>query len=202
MDAGRAASDDCRVVAVPPTRHDAGRSPAARVLVPLLVGAAVSLTLGIYAGIHDPSGRAITTFGFSGVLNMKAWLTTVVAALALVQLASALRIFGKLGSGPAPHWVNVLHRTSGTVAVIVSAPVAFHCLWSLGFSTFDTRTTVHSLLGCTFYGAFVAKLLALKMSRLPGWALPVLGGLVFTAIVGLWLSSALWFFRNVGFPNF
>jgi Family of unknown function (DUF6529) len=201
MDAGPEARDDCRVVALPPTR-DAGRSPAARVLVPLLVGAAVSLTLGIYARAHDPSGRAITTFGFSGVLNMKAWLTTVVAVLALVQLASALRIFGKLGSGPPPHWVNVLHRSSGTVAVIVSAPVAFHCLWSLGFSTFDTRTTVHSLLGCTFYGAFVAKLLALKMSRLPGWALPVLGGLVFTAIVGLWLSSALWFFRNVGFPNF
>jgi Family of unknown function (DUF6529) len=39
-------------------------------------------------------------------------------------------------------------------------------------------------------------------SRLPGWALPVLGGLVFTLVVGLWLSSALWFFRNVGFPNF
>jgi heme/copper-type cytochrome/quinol oxidase subunit 4 len=171
-------------------------------LVVLLVGAAVSLTLGVYGHTHHPSGRAVTTFGFSGVLNMKAWLTTVVAALALVQLASALRIFGHLGSGPTPHWVNVLHRSSGTVAVVVSAPVAFHCLWALGFSTFDTRTLVHSLLGCAFYGAFVAKLLALKTSRLPGWALPVLGGLVFTVIVGLWLTSSLWFFRNVGFPNF
>jgi heme/copper-type cytochrome/quinol oxidase subunit 4 len=164
----------------------------------LLVGAAVSLTLGVYAGTHDPSGRAITTLGFSDVFHMKAWLTTVVAALALVQLASALRIFGHLGRGATPHWVNVAHRTSGTVAVLVSAPVAFSCLWSLGFSTFDTRATVHSLLGCAFYGAFVAKLLALKMSRLPGWALPVLGGLVFCVIVGLWLSSSLWFFRNVG----
>jgi hypothetical protein len=170
--------------------------------VPLLVGAAVSLTLGVYGRVHDPSGRAITTFGFSGVLNMKAWLTTVVAALALVQLASALRIYGRLGRGAAPHWVNVLHRTSGTVAVIVSAPVAFHCLWALGFSTFDTRTTVHSLLGCAFYGAFVAKLLTLKMPRLPGWALPVFGGLVFCLIVGLWLTSALWFFQNVAFPGY
>jgi heme/copper-type cytochrome/quinol oxidase subunit 4 len=167
-------------------------------LVVLLVGAAVSLTLGVYARTHDASGRAITTLGFSDVLHMKAWLSSVVAALALVQLASALRIFGHLGRGATPHWVNLLHRTSGTVAVIVSAPVAFHCLWSLGFSTFDTRTTVHSLLGCAFYGAFVAKLLSLKMSRLPGWALPVLGGLVFCVIVGLWLTSSLWFFRTVG----
>jgi Family of unknown function (DUF6529) len=171
---------------------------ATRVLVPLLVGAAVSLTLGIYARTHHPSGRAITTLGFSDVLHMKAWLTSVVAILALVQLATALRIFGRLGSGRTPHWVNVLHRTSGTAAIVVSAPVAFSCLWSLGFSTLTTRTTAHSLLGCLFYGAFVAKLLALKMRRMPGWALPVLGGLVFSVIIGLWLTSSLWFFRHVG----
>ena len=166
--------------------------------MPLLVGAAVSLTLGVYGNVHNPTGRAITTLGFSDVLHMKAWLTTVVAVLAVVQLLSALRIFGHLGSGRTPHWVNLLHRTSGTVAVVVSAPVAFSCLWSLGFQTLNTRTTVHSLLGCLFYGAFVAKLLALKMPRMPRWALPVLGGLVFSVIVGLWLTSALWFFRNVG----
>ena len=203
MDVGDRASHDCSVVTLPPARHAAaGRGvPAVRVLVPLLAGAAVSLTLGVYARSHEPTHRAITTFGFSDVLHMKAWLTTVVAALALGQLASALRIFGHLGHGPAPRWVNAAHRTSGTAAVITSAPVAFHCLWSLGFSSFDTRTTVHSLLGCAFYGAFVAKLLALKMSRLPGWALPVLGGLVFCVIVGLWLTSSLWFFRAVGFPG-
>jgi Family of unknown function (DUF6529) len=171
---------------------------AARVLVPLLVGAAVSLTLGAYANVHNPTGRAAFTLGFSDVLHMKAWLTTVVAVLALVQLFSALRIFGHLGSGPTPHWVNVLHRTSGTAAVVVSLPVAFSCLWSLGFETSTKRVLLHSLLGCLFYGAFVAKILALKMRRMPGWALPVLGGLVFCVIVGLWLTSSLWFFRNVG----
>jgi hypothetical protein len=36
------------------------------------------------------------------------------------------------------------------------------------------------------------------MPRMPGWALPVLGGSVFTAIVGLWLTSSLWFFRTHG----
>jgi heme/copper-type cytochrome/quinol oxidase subunit 4 len=203
MDAGLPASHHRSVAATAPAGPAGNRAAASgRVLVPLLVGAVVSLTLGVYAREHGPTGRAVTTFGFSGVLNMKAWLTTVVVVLAVVQLVTALRIFGHLGSGRTPQWVRVLHRSSGTVAVVVSAPVAFHCLWSLGFSTFTTRTTVHSLLGCLFYGAFVAKLLSLKMSRLPSWLLPVLGGLVFATIVGLWLSSSLWFFRTVGFPEF
>jgi heme/copper-type cytochrome/quinol oxidase subunit 4 len=172
------------------------------VLVPLLAGAAVAVSLGAYGAVHDPSGETITTLGFSGVLNMKVWLTTGVATLALVQLATALRLFGHLGSGAAPGWVAPVHRASGTLAVLLSLPVAYHCLWSLGFSTYDTRTLVHSLLGCAFYGAFVAKILALKMRRLPGWALPVFGGLTFSVAVALWLTSSLWFFRTVGFPEF
>jgi heme/copper-type cytochrome/quinol oxidase subunit 4 len=165
------------------------------------VGAGVSVALGAYAGTHDPTGRTVAMFGFSSVLSMKAWLTTGAAALALVQLVSALRMYGVLGEGSAPGWTAALHRTSGVVAVLLTVPVAFHCLWSLGFSTFDTRTTVHSLLGCAFYGAFVAKLLSLKMRRLPGWALPFFGGLVFSALVAIWLTSSLWFFRTVGFPE-
>jgi hypothetical protein len=173
-------------------------SPAARILVPLLVGALVSLTLGVYARAHTPTGDPIPTLGFSDVIHMKVWLTSVVALLALVQVATALRIYGRLGKGKTPHWVNIVHRTSGTAAVIVSAPVAFHCLWSFGFETYVTRAWVHSLLGCLFYGAFVAKILALKMPRMPNWALPVLGGTVFTALIALWLTSSLWFFRTHG----
>lgn len=187
---------------VPAGRSAAPTAPGVRIVVPLLVGAAVSVALGAYGGTHDPTGRTVATFGLSSVLSMKAWLTTGAAALALVQLVSALRMYGVLGAGSVPHWVALLHRTSGTVAVLLTVPVAFHCLWSLGFSTFDVRTTVHSLLGCAFYGAFVAKLLALKMRRLPGWALPVFGGLVFTVLMAIWLTSSLWFFRTIGFPEF
>jgi hypothetical protein len=166
--------------------------------VPVLVGLAVAVLLAVYGQVHDPTGRGVVQFGFSSVLTMKAWLTTAAAALALVQLTTALRIFGRIGTGKSPVWVPVLHRVSGVVAVLLTLPVVFHCLWSLGFSTLDARTTAHSLLGCTFYGAFVAKMLALKMRRLPGWALPVFGGLVFAALVALWLTSSLWYFRTVG----
>jgi hypothetical protein len=53
---------------------------------------------------------------------------------------------------------------------------------------------LHSIAGCAFYGAYTAKMLGLRVRGLPGWTLPALGGLVFTALVVLWLTSALWFF--------
>ena len=43
-------------------------------------------------------------------------------------------------------------------------------------------------------------MLGLRMRGLPGWALPVLGGLVFTMFVLVWLTSALWFFSRNGVP--
>jgi hypothetical protein len=168
------------------------------VLVPLLAGAAVAVSLGAYGAVHDPSGETITTLGFSGVLNMKVWLTTGVATLALVQLATALRLFGHLGSGAAPGWVAPVHRASGTLAVLLSLPVAYHCLWSLGFSTYDTRTLVHSLLGCAFYGAFAAKVLVVRLHRYPGWVLPTAGGLLFAVLIAVWYTSAIWFLRLAG----
>jgi hypothetical protein len=171
------------------------------VLVPLLAGAAVAVSLGAYGAVHDPSGETITTLGFSGVLNMKVWLTTGVATLALVQLATALRLFGHLGSGAAPGWVAPVHRASGTLAVLLSLPVAYHCLWSLGFQDTDTRVLLHSLLGCCFYGAFAAKVTIVNSKGLPGLALPVAGGLLFAVLVGVWLTSALWFIDNGGWPD-
>jgi hypothetical protein len=173
-----------------------------RILIPAGLGAIVSVTLGVYSKVHDPTGESIATFGFSGMLNMKAWLTTLAAILAFVQLTSALRLYGKIGSGAASGWVSITHRLSGVLAVLVTLPVAYHCLWSLGFSAVEPRTLVHSLLGCAFYGVFAAKMLTLRVRRLPGWALPLFGGLAFSAVIGIWLSSSLWFFSTVGFPEF
>ena len=113
-------------------------------------------------------------------------------------------MYGKLGGRSAPDWVGPTHRLTGTLALLVTLPVAYHCLWSLGFETDSgsTRRFVHSLLGCVFYGAFTTKVLCVRSSRMPSWALPVVGGLLFVCFVGLWLTSSLWFFNNVGFPSF
>jgi len=172
-----------------------------RVAVPALAGAAVAVALGVYAQAHDPSGETPYKLFFTTTLNFKVWFATLAVLLAGVQLLTALRMYGKLGSGPQPSWLGDLHRLSGTLAFLVSLPVAYHCLWSLGFQSGDTRVLAHSLLGCAFYGAFVAKVLVVRSSGLPGWALPVVGGLTFTVLVGVWLTSSLWFFTTVDFPG-
>lgn len=167
----------------------------------LLIGAAVAVGLGVYAKVHHPALRPLFLVGFSGMLQMKTWLATAVLALVLAQLLTALWMWGRLPAAPAaPRWVPAVHRWTGTVAFVVSIPVALHCLWSLGFETTSARVLVHSLLGCAFYGAYAAKMLGLRLRTAPGWLLPVLGGLVFASIVGVWLSSALWFFTRSGLP--
>ena len=167
----------------------------------LLLGAGVAAALGAYAGLHEPASRPLTTFGFSGVLQMKAWLTSAAAVLLLVQLTTALWMWGRLpGAGRAPAWASVLHRWSGTVAFVLTLPVAFHCIWSLGFGTSSTRVVLHGLAGCLFYGAYAAKMLGLRVRGLPGWGLPVLGGTVLASLVLIWLTSALWFFTRSGIP--
>jgi len=183
--------------AAPGRTSAAGRSAALLVLV----GAAVAVALGVYAGVHQPAGRPFATFGFSGMLQMKAWLTSAAAALLVVQLLTALWMWGRLpGAGRAPAWAPQAHRVSGALAFAVTLPVALHCMWALGFASGSPRVLLHGLAGCAFYGAYAAKMLGLRIRGLPGWALPVLGGAVLTTLVLVWLTSALWFFTRSGIP--
>ena len=167
-------------------------------LVPLLVGSLVALTLGVYGSLHEPTGIAVNLAGFSGPLAAKAWLTTGVLFFAVLQLGSALVMYGKIPGVAAPDWIGTAHRWSGRIAFLLAVPVAVHCLYAVGFSTGTTRAAIHSLLGCLFFGAFVVKMLGLRKDGLPEWALPLIGGLVFTILVGLWWSSSLWYFTNFG----
>lgn len=180
-----------------PARDRAGRVSGLLVLV----AAAVAVSLGVYAGVHQPAGRPFATLGFSGMLQMKAWLTSAGAVLLVVQLLTALWMWGRLpGAGRAPAWAGVAHRTSGAAAFTVTLPVALHCLWALGFSAGSPRVLLHGVAGCAFYGAYAAKMLGLRVRGLPGWALPVLGGSVLATLVLVWLTSALWFFTRSGIP--
>lgn len=166
------------------------------------LGAAVSLSLGVYGRLHGPTGETIFQFGFPTMLSMKAWMTTLAATLGLLQALSAAWLWGRLpGAGPAPGFVAPTHRWTGTLAFFASLPVAYHCLWALGFQTTTTRVLVHSILGCAFYGALAAKLLLLRSDRLPGPVLPLAGGLLVAVLTGIWFTSSLWFFTTVGFPG-
>jgi uncharacterized protein DUF6529 len=166
-----------------------------KIIVPVAIGSAVAVGLGVYGGLHQPSGYSINIAGFSGTLAVKSWLVTTATVLAIVQLISALMMWGKI---PGPSWAATLHRWSGRIAVLVTVPVVVHCLYALGFQTASPRVLIHSVLGCFFYGAFVVKMLLLRKEDLPGWVLPAIGGGVLAGLVGLWLTSALWFFTTFG----
>ena len=95
-------------------------------------------------------------------------------------------------------WLAGLHRWSGRVAVLLTVPVAVHCLYALGFELGSPRVLAHSLAGCFVYGVFVAKMLVLPRPDAPRWSIPVLGGVLFTALTAVWLTSSLWFFGTSG----
>jgi hypothetical protein len=167
-------------------------------LVPFLVGSAVAVVLGVYASVHTPTGIAVNVAGFSGQLEAKVWLTSAALVLALVQLGSALVMYGKIRWFGTPVWVSAVHRWSGRAAFLLVVPVAVHCLYAFGFQTATPRVLIHSVAGTVFFGAFTVKMLGLRRDGLASWVLPVLGGAVFTLLVGLWWTSSLWFFTTFG----
>jgi hypothetical protein len=139
---------------------------------------------------------------------MKTVVATVIGVLVVVQVVSALWIYGKLGIR-APTWLGTAHRTSGATALVLTLFVAYHCLWSLGLEVgtlpdgekVSTRTLVHGLLGCAVIGAIVVKLVAVRSRRAPGWFLPVAGGLLFALLVLAVLTSAAWYIAEKGWPT-
>lgn len=160
-------------------------------------GVAVSVLLGVYADSHTPTGEKPYTLFFSDTINLKVWFATAAVILAVIQIFLALRLYGKVHwPKTAPSWLGDAHRLTGTLAFLVTLPVVYQCVWALGFQSGGTRVLIHSLAGCFFYGAFVCKVLGVRIHGLPGWVLPVIGGAVFTALVVLFLTSSVWFFTS------
>jgi hypothetical protein len=166
-----------------------------------LVGAFVSLTAGLLAreeaiapGTYP--GGYFRLF-FSDSLHLKVWFATAALALAVTQLFTAAWIFGKLPWRRTP-FVAAAHRWLGRLMFACTLPVAYHCIFKLGFQTTSYRVVAHSLLGCAFYGAFAAKVTIVRLHRFPRWVLPAAGGLLFAALLSVWYTSALWLFRTSG----
>jgi Family of unknown function (DUF6529) len=183
-------------VAAPP----AARRSNVWALLPFGVFALVALTVGIVARQQKTiGGEAQGTYIellFTSTIHMKAWLATAVALLACAQLFTAAWIFRRLPFEKRP-WVNFVHRWTGRTAFVLSLPVAYHCIFRLGFQGDEGRVVVHSLAGCAFYGAYIAKVLIVKLKRFPVWAIPTAGGLLFTALITIWYTSAYWFFTTI-----
>ena len=164
------------------------------VLVPLIVFALVSLTVGILAA-HDPRSTGYFRLFFEDPIHLKAGFASAAVVLACFQLLTAAWIFRKL-PWSKPAWVNPAHRWSGRLAFIFTLPVAYHCIFKLGLRGPTTRVLAHSLLGCAVYGAFAAKVTIVRLHRFPRPVLPIAGGLLFAVLIGVWYTSAIWLYRQ------
>jgi hypothetical protein len=143
----------------------------------------------------------LVTSVFSTPIAFKAWFASAAALFAIVQVLTGARIFGKLtGIVPVPPpRVNRIHRWSGRIAVLLTLPVAFHCVFILGFHTDDARVLAHSLLGSFIYGVFAVKVFFVRDRDHPRWVVPLAGGTLFTVLALLWSTSSLWYFTQVRF---
>ncbi|HET9323440.1 MAG TPA: DUF6529 family protein [Gaiellaceae bacterium] len=152
------------------------------------------------ASVQSTYTDLVTTV-FSTPIAFKAWFATAAIVLAIVQVLTGARIFGKISGlvRIAPPRVNRIHRWSGRLAILISLPVAFHCIFILGFQTTSTRVLLHSLLGTFVYGVFVVKVWFVRDRDHPRWVVPVVGSALFTVLVALWSSSSLWYFTEVRF---
>ncbi len=181
------------------TTVDTPDRAGARLLLAGVLGALVAMTLGLYGHLHDPASDLSISLGFTDTITMKVWLATAAVLFAVLQLVSALWMYGRLPF-TAPGWLGSAHRISGRVAVLLSLPVAYSCLYTLAFQDTSARVLAHSILGCAFYGAFAAKVVLVRSRSLPGFVLPLAGGLVFCVLVAVWMTSGLWFISENGLP--
>ena len=153
----------------------------------------------LVADVAETYTDLVTTV-FSSTIAAKAWLATAAVLLALVQVTTAARIYGKLSFLPERgRAVARVHRWSGRLAFLCTLPVFFHCVTILGFQTPDTRVAIHSLVGTFVYGVFAAKVLIVRDHSLPRWALPTAGLTLASVLVVLWVTSSLWYFTTVRF---
>ncbi len=135
---------------------------------------------------------------FSDYPHMKIWLATVVVVLACGQLLWAARLYGLLRMPPRGRFYAIVHRSAGWMTLLLTLPIAYHCLILVGQNPIDLRVGVHAALGAFLYGMVATKVLVVRSRGLRGWVLPAAGGLLFTVLVGLWLTSVPWFVSVYG----
>ena len=179
-----------------------GVSTTTKLLLILVAGAAVAVALGVYANEHTPTEQGPYRLFFSGTIQLKVWFAAAALVLAGVQLLLGVRLYGWINiPRQAPAWLGDAHRLIGTTAFAITLPVAYSCIWALGFQSTNTRVLLHGIFGCAFYGAFVVKVLGVRTKGLPSWVIPIAGGLVFAMLVGLFVTGSVWFFTSSSAPR-
>lgn len=163
----------------------------------LALASALEVALAI-GWVAWPASMPTFSLFFSDFTHMKVWLASVALALAALQLLWAARIYSLLRFPPGGRFYNRVHRWAGRVALLLTLPVAYHCIIIVGETPIDARVLAHMILGAFLYGVVATKVLIVRRPGVAGWLTPVAGGLLFIVLCGLWLTSVPWFVTVYG----
>src|SRR5262249_19283423 len=121
---------DGRTVALSWQTVMSSRASRVWLLLPVTIFAIIALTVGLVATgtVPEPYATPFFHLFFRGVLQMKAWLATAALVLACGQLLTAARIYELLRFPPKGRLYHALHRWSGRMAILLTLPVAYHCI--------------------------------------------------------------------------
>ena len=109
----------------PVAEQQTHRDPAVKLLIALLVGGAVSVALGVYGNVHDPTREQPYTLFFTDTIQLKVWFATAVVVLAVVQVLlgdAPLRQDPRARATRRRGWAT-RHRLVGTIAFVLTLPV-------------------------------------------------------------------------------
>lgn len=124
------------------------------------------------------------------LLLWKVVLSTIVFALAGLQVALAARLWGATGfPDTSPAVAATVHRWSGRVAVLLSLVVGFACLAGPAGATSPTRVVLHTVFGSLLFAVLAAKFLVLRVVASGARYLPVVGVGLFLAFAAVWATS-------------
>lgn len=135
---------------------------------------------------------------FSDFQHMKIWLATGALVLAGAQLLWAARIYNLLRFPPGGRFYAHVHRWAGRLALLLTLPIAYHCIILVGLTPIDMRVLGHMILGAFFYGVVATKVFLVRWTARAGWLVPLAGGVLFVMLLGLWLTSVPWFVSIYG----
>lgn len=124
------------------------------------------------------------------LLAWKVVVTTVVFALAGLQVALAARFWGATDLVPISTGAAArTHRIVGTVTVALALVVAFSCLIGPAGETSPRRVLLHSIFGTLVFVVLVVKFTLLKLTPSGNRFLPYAGVLLFLAFGAVWVTS-------------
>jgi hypothetical protein len=124
------------------------------------------------------------------LLLWKVVLSTIVFALAGLQVAMAARFWGVSGvPGLSVEGAAAVHRWSGRATILLAVLVGFSCLAGPAGPTSPTRVLLHTVFGSLLFAVLAAKFLLLKVAPSAQRLLPLVGSLLFLSFAAVWATS-------------